>query len=434
MESRHERRRHPPGLPRVHGRNRPCGHPARAADPPRRPDHAVHRQRDAAAAAVPARRRPPGRDAASPTARPACASRTSRRSATTGIRPSSRCSATGASATTSSSEQLHAGLDLPHRDGRARPEPDLRLLLHRRRGPRHPEGHRVGRASGPSCSPRPASRADQVELGTEEHGAEVGHRRRADRLLRQEELVVPRRQRRERCRSASRAAPTPRSSTSTPQIEHDPAYGANCHQNCDCGRFIELGNSVFMEYQTTETGFEPLPRKNVDYGGGLARIAAASIDSPDVFRINLLWPIIEQAAGAVRQDLRGRDASPCGSSPTTCAARPSWPSTASGRATRRRATSCAGWSAGRSGTRSTSGSRRTSSRRSSRRSPASTPTHYPEVGERGGRRSSPCWSRRSRPSGGPCARASSSCAATGRRASPAPNCSSSTTPTASRSS
>lgn len=79
-----------------------------------------------------------------------------------------------------------------------------------------------------------------------------------------------------------------------PNVVHDPAYGLHCHQNCDCGRFIELGNSVFMEYRRTETGFEPLPRRNVDYGGGLARIAAAAMDSPDVFRIGLLWPIIER--------------------------------------------------------------------------------------------------------------------------------------------
>jgi alanyl-tRNA synthetase len=86
-----------------------------------------------------------------------------------------------------------------------------------------------------------------------------------------------------------------------PGIAHDPAYGEHCHQNCDCGRFIELGNSVFMEYRRTETGFEPLPKRNVDYGGGLARIAAAAIDSPDVFRIGLLWPIIERL-----QELSGK--------------------------------------------------------------------------------------------------------------------------------
>ncbi|MER7070562.1 alanine--tRNA ligase-related protein [Terrabacter sp. NPDC000476] len=86
-----------------------------------------------------------------------------------------------------------------------------------------------------------------------------------------------------------------------PHVQHDPAFGENCHQNCDCGRFIELGNSVFMEYRRTESGFEPLPRRNVDYGGGLARIAAAALDTSDVFRIGLLWPIVERL-----QELTGR--------------------------------------------------------------------------------------------------------------------------------
>ena len=78
-----------------------------------------------------------------------------------------------------------------------------------------------------------------------------------------------------------------------PNVAHDEKWGKECHVNCDCGRFIELGNSVFMEYLKTETGFEKLPKQNVDYGGGLERIASASIDSPDVFKCSLLWPIIE---------------------------------------------------------------------------------------------------------------------------------------------
>jgi alanyl-tRNA synthetase len=78
------------------------------------------------------------------------------------------------------------------------------------------------------------------------------------------------------------------------QIEHDPKWGANCHPNCDCGRYMEIGNSVFMEYIRTEAGFEKLPAQNVDFGGGLERIAAARIDSPDVFKISILWPIIEK--------------------------------------------------------------------------------------------------------------------------------------------
>ena len=78
-----------------------------------------------------------------------------------------------------------------------------------------------------------------------------------------------------------------------PSIQHNPEYGEKCHPNCDCGRYIELGNSVFMAYVKTETGIEKLPKQNVDYGGGLERIAAAALDSPDVFKISLMWPIVE---------------------------------------------------------------------------------------------------------------------------------------------
>jgi alanyl-tRNA synthetase len=57
---------------------------------------------------------------------------------------------------------------------------------------------------------------------------------------------------------------------------------------------MEIGNSVFMEYLRTEAGFEKLPAQNVDFGAGLERIAAAAIDSDDMFKISLLWPIIEK--------------------------------------------------------------------------------------------------------------------------------------------
>ncbi len=74
---------------------------------------------------------------------------------------------------------------------------------------------------------------------------------------------------------------------------HDASYGQP-HPASDSGRFMEIGNQVFMQYRRTENGFEPLEKKNVDFGGGLERIAAAAIDSPDVFKISLLWPIIEK--------------------------------------------------------------------------------------------------------------------------------------------
>lgn len=76
--------------------------------------------------------------------------------------------------------------------------------------------------------------------------------------------------------------------------EHDPAFGEHCHPACDCGRFMEIGNSVFMEYIKTEKGFEKLPKQNVDFGGGLERIAAAVNDDNDIFKIDLLANVIEQ--------------------------------------------------------------------------------------------------------------------------------------------
>ncbi len=66
-----------------------------------------------------------------------------------------------------------------------------------------------------------------------------------------------------------------------------------CHVNCDCGRFMEIGNNVFMEYIKTETGFEKLKQQNVDFGGGLERMLAAVGDNPDMFRIDLLWVLID---------------------------------------------------------------------------------------------------------------------------------------------
>ncbi len=75
---------------------------------------------------------------------------------------------------------------------------------------------------------------------------------------------------------------------------HDPSFG-EAHPASDSGRFMEIGNQVFMQYKRLEDGsFEPLVHKNVDFGGGLERIAAAAIDSSDVFYVSLLKPIIDQ--------------------------------------------------------------------------------------------------------------------------------------------
>lgn len=78
-------------------------------------------------------------------------------------------------------------------------------------------------------------------------------------------------------------------------IEHDPKWGEHCHPNCDCGRFMEIGNNVFMGYKKIAEGqFEPLQKPNIDQGSGLERIAAAALNNPDVFKISIIWPIIEK--------------------------------------------------------------------------------------------------------------------------------------------
>ncbi|MBR3254330.1 alanine--tRNA ligase [Candidatus Saccharibacteria bacterium] len=71
-------------------------------------------------------------------------------------------------------------------------------------------------------------------------------------------------------------------------------YGL-AHPASDGARFMEIGNQVFMQYRRNEDGtFSELEKKNVDFGGGLERIAAAAIGSFDVFKISLMKPIVDK--------------------------------------------------------------------------------------------------------------------------------------------
>ncbi|OGH08485.1 MAG: hypothetical protein A2152_04080 [Candidatus Levybacteria bacterium RBG_16_35_6] len=63
--------------------------------------------------------------------------------------------------------------------------------------------------------------------------------------------------------------------------------------DCICGKFMEIGNAVFMQYQKTEKGFSELSQKNVDYGGGIERLIAAIENSPDVFQTTHFRQIIK---------------------------------------------------------------------------------------------------------------------------------------------
>lgn len=95
------------------------------------------------------------------------------------------------------------------------------------------------------------------------------------------------------------------------QVKHDKKFGPSCHPNCDCSRFLEIGNSVFIQYEKQADGsFKTLPNKNVDFGGGLERIAAAVNDEPDVFKTDIFQPMIAHLEKVTGKEYAGNNQPP----------------------------------------------------------------------------------------------------------------------------
>lgn len=79
------------------------------------------------------------------------------------------------------------------------------------------------------------------------------------------------------------------------QEHQDEAKYGKAHPASDGARFMEIGNQVFMQYRRQADGsFKELEHKNVDFGAGLERIAAAAMHSYDVFQISLFQPVIKK--------------------------------------------------------------------------------------------------------------------------------------------
>ena len=73
-----------------------------------------------------------------------------------------------------------------------------------------------------------------------------------------------------------------------------PACGPDCKAGCDCGKYLEIWNNVFMEYNKVGEGkFEPLVQKNVDTGMGLDRTIATLQGVESVFDTDAFSGIIE---------------------------------------------------------------------------------------------------------------------------------------------
>ncbi|MEM5794547.1 MAG: alanine--tRNA ligase [Candidatus Aenigmatarchaeota archaeon] len=84
------------------------------------------------------------------------------------------------------------------------------------------------------------------------------------------------------------------------------ACSKNCRPGCNCGKYFELWNNVFMEYNKTKEGkFEPLKQKNVDTGMGVERTVAILQGRKSVYEIETLRPIyekIKEIAGIEKSD------------------------------------------------------------------------------------------------------------------------------------
>lgn len=73
---------------------------------------------------------------------------------------------------------------------------------------------------------------------------------------------------------------------------HDKPCGPNCGPDCGCGRYVEIGNDVYMQYKKTAAGYEPLANKNVDTGFGLDRLLAFLNGVTDGYTTDLFMPVI----------------------------------------------------------------------------------------------------------------------------------------------
>ncbi|MBW1813631.1 MAG: alanine--tRNA ligase, partial [Deltaproteobacteria bacterium] len=92
-------------------------------------------------------------------------------------------------------------------------------------------------------------------------------------------------------------------------IDRGEAFGCDkpdCKVGCECDRYLEIWNLVFMQYNRDASGkMTPLPKPSIDTGMGLERILAVIQDTPTNYETDLILPIIqkvEQLAGRALGD------------------------------------------------------------------------------------------------------------------------------------
>ena len=85
------------------------------------------------------------------------------------------------------------------------------------------------------------------------------------------------------------------------------AFGCDrpdCRAGCDCDRYLEIWNLVFMQFNRDASGkMTPLPRPSIDTGMGLERIVSVIQDVPTNYETDLMLPIMQMAETLSRQGL-----------------------------------------------------------------------------------------------------------------------------------
>jgi alanyl-tRNA synthetase len=73
-----------------------------------------------------------------------------------------------------------------------------------------------------------------------------------------------------------------------------PKCGPNCDPACDCGKYVEIWNNVFMEFYKDKNGYSKLSQRNVDTGLGLERMAMLLQGKETPFEIELFSPVMDK--------------------------------------------------------------------------------------------------------------------------------------------
>lgn len=82
---------------------------------------------------------------------------------------------------------------------------------------------------------------------------------------------------------------------------------SECDIQCNCGKYVEIGNNVFMEYLKLDGEIQPLGMHNVDFGGGLERVASLLQETNSVYEIDIYRPITEKVQSLSKiQDIKSQ--------------------------------------------------------------------------------------------------------------------------------